>query len=122
MLTFKDKQRTVRKRLESLREKATISELTVKRLLDEINERYIFQKSFIKGNFYCIVDFYLPKRKLCLEVDGGYHFSDKQRKKDYIRDKYLKVDRGFKVLRISNEAVKIIDSVSLKLLLDKAIL
>lgn len=120
MLTFKDKQRTIRKRLDSLRERATKSELVIQILLNELGERHMFQKGFFEGDFYCIVDFYLPKRKLCIEVDGGYHFSDEQRVKDFRKDKYLKEYRGFKVLRISNEAANAINSESLKILILKA--
>lgn len=120
MITFKDKQKTIHSRLNNLREKATKHELIVKSLLDSINEYYIFQKGFIKGNFYCIVDFYLPKRKLVIEVDGGYHFSDEQRRKDATRDNYLKNERGFNVLRISNNAAENIDSESLQILISKS--
>jgi len=120
MIEFKDKQRTLFNRLNTLRINATKSELKMIDLLNEIKVKYIFQKGFIKGNFYCIVDFYLPKYRLCIEVDGGYHFTDEQRKKDYAKDNYLKNERKFKVLRISNKATENISSESLKILISKA--
>lgn len=68
------------------------------------------QKGFYKGEFHCIVDFYLPKPlKTCIEIDGGYHDTPKQKYKDYWKDKYLTEVRGFKVIRIKNEDVKNFD-------------
>jgi len=55
MITFKDKQKTIHKRLNTLRNKATKQELIIYKMLESLNEYFIFQKGFIKGNFYCIV-------------------------------------------------------------------
>ncbi len=89
-------------------------------LLEELKIKFIFQKAFIKGDYYCIVDFYLPRPyKLCIEVDGGYHFSDEMRKKDAAKNAYLK-SRNLKVLRLSNDVVKHISADSLLMLINKA--
>ena len=37
----------------------------------------------------CIVDFYCPKAKLVVEVDGGQHYDDPQINKDKKRNAYL---------------------------------
>ena len=101
-LTFKDKQKTVFKRIKTLRELATPSELIFKQKLDELNIYYKFQKAFIQGDYYCIVDFYLPRpHKICIEIDGEYHSNNYQQKKDIAKDKYLN-DRGLRVIRIKN--------------------
>ena len=100
-ITFKDKQKTLFKRLKKLRDNATKSELIFKEILDSLKIKYIFQKGFISGDAYVIVDFYLPKPyKICIEIDGKYH--DKQKGKDKWKDDYLK-GRGFRVIRIKNE-------------------
>lgn len=113
MIEFKEKQKTLFKRKKSLVEKATDSEIQFKNILDENNIRYIFQKGFIQGNNYCIVDFYLPKpHKICIEIDGPYHDREDQKRKDFYRDKYLK-ERGFRVVRIKNENVLNFDVLSL---------
>ncbi len=53
-----------------------------------------------------IVDFYCPKAKLIIELDGGQHYYGKTKEKDKKRDKYLK-NIGLKVLRFSdNEVLK----------------
>lgn len=58
-----------------------------------------------------IVDFYCPKAKLVVEVDGGQHYNEKETEKDRIRDGYLN-EKGLNVLRFSDsEVLKDIDSV-----------
>jgi len=51
-----------------------------------------------------IVDFYCPKVKLVIEVDGGQHFSDEIAEYDRIRDEYLS-NLGLRVLRFTNTDV-----------------
>ncbi len=48
-----------------------------------------------------IVDFYCPKAKLVIEVDGSQHFSDEMTEDDKIRDEYIN-SLGLKVLRFTN--------------------
>lgn len=84
----------------------TVYETKFKKLLDEINIRYMFQKGFIKGDLHCIVDFYLPKPyKLCIEIDGEYHNELSQVAKDINRNKYLGGFREFTVLHFTNKEV-----------------
>ena len=110
-ISFKDKQKTLFSRIKYLREHSTTAERMFKSLLDKLEIKYIFQKSFIKGNAYVIVDFYLPKPyKLCIEIDGGYHLT--QKSKDNRKDEYLK-SRGFKILRFTNDEVNSLDSLRL---------
>ena len=58
-----------------------------------------FYRQKIIGNF--IVDFYCPKARLVIEVDGGQHYEKAGIKKDKNRDKYLQ-SLGLKVLRFTN--------------------
>jgi very-short-patch-repair endonuclease len=51
-----------------------------------------------------IVDFFCPKVKLIIEVDGGQHYFGKTHDADIKRDEYLKI-LGFKVLRFSDRDV-----------------
>jgi very-short-patch-repair endonuclease len=58
-----------------------------------------------------IVDFYCPKGKLIIEIDGGQHYGNDGMKKDQERDRYLH-DLGFDVLRFSDvDVLKNIDGV-----------
>jgi very-short-patch-repair endonuclease len=51
-----------------------------------------------------IVDFYCPRAKLVIEVDGGQHYYGKKHNDDLKRDEYLK-GIGLKVLRFSDRDV-----------------
>ena len=84
---------------------ATKSEKQVKKLLKELKITFIFQREFFykKGKFY-ILDFYLPLNRIAIEIDGEYHDSDEQIKKDNIRQKHIE-DKNIKVIRFKNEEV-----------------
>ena len=51
-----------------------------------------------------IVDFFCPRVKLVIEVDGSQHFSDETTEYDKIRSEYLS-SLGLKVLRFTNTEV-----------------
>ena len=58
-----------------------------------------------------IVDFYCPKAKLIIEVDGSHHFSDEVIENDRIRDEVIS-SLGLTILRFTNvEVMTDIDSV-----------
>ena len=58
-----------------------------------------------------IVDFFCPKAKLVIEIDGGQHYEAKGERQDKIRDEYLK-KLGLKILRFQNtDVLKDIDGV-----------
>lgn len=61
-----------------------------------------FYRQRIIGNY--IVDFYCPKSKLIIEVDGGQHYGNIGNKKDRMRDNYLK-GIGMQILRVSDREV-----------------
>lgn len=106
---FIAKQKTLHPRKAKLIANATKSELIFKDRLDGAGIRYMFNKGFIGGNFYCIVDFYLPRPyRVCVEIDGGYHNTPEQKRKDWAKDKYL-ISRKMRVIRIKNEDVETFD-------------
>ena len=63
---------------------------------------YQFYRQRIIGNY--IVDFYCPKAKLVVEVDGGQHYSVEGMEKDKARDAYI-TQHGLDVLRFSDREV-----------------
>jgi very-short-patch-repair endonuclease len=67
----------------------------------QLKDKQFYRQKNI-GNY--IVDFYCPAGKLIIEIDGGQHYSDEGKKKDEIRDRYLK-HLGFVVLRFSDREV-----------------
>lgn len=111
-MDFKEKQKLNHIRVKKLRIKATLSELRVKEILDSRNIKYVFQKGFLRGDAFAIVDFYIKKNKICLEIDGDYHQAKEQIYYDKWRDNYLK-ERGFKVIRIKNSEIESINNLSL---------
>jgi very-short-patch-repair endonuclease len=52
-----------------------------------------------------VLDFFCPKAKLAVEVDGGYHNTTEQQNRDNARTKYLNAC-GVHVLRFTNEQVR----------------
>ena len=65
-------------------------------------KEYQFYRQQIIGNY--IVDFYCPKAKIVLELDGGQHYNLAGKEKDRERDNYMK-NQGVKVLRFSDREV-----------------
>jgi len=51
-----------------------------------------------------IVDFYCPKAKLVIELDGSQHFTSDVKEYDKVRDLFL-ADMGLTVLRFTNNSV-----------------
>jgi len=61
-----------------------------------------FRRQHSIDNF--IVDFYCPKEKLIIELDGNFHFNPISEKADHLRDQILE-NYGFKILRFENKFV-----------------
>ena len=62
-----------------------------------------FRRQHIVGCY--IADFVCLRKKLIIEVDGGYHSQKEQSIKDYYRTEDLE-RMGFKVLRFRNEDIE----------------
>jgi very-short-patch-repair endonuclease len=60
-----------------------------------------FRRQFSIGHY--ITDFYCPRKKLAIELDGSVH--NKQKEYDAVRDKFMK-DFEIKVLRFTNDEIK----------------
>lgn len=82
-------------------------------LLDRNNIKYEFQHIiYTYENFY-IVDFFIPMCKKIIEIDGGYHITDEQKKLDNIRTNEL-TRIGYTIKRLTNnEVVELGDNVIL---------
>lgn len=88
--------------------KATPAEKKFKEFLDRCGICYEFQKPiYVEGNGY-ILDFSIYSntlnKNICVEIDGEYHYTREQRKKDNKRDKILR-EAGWSVIRLSNHMV-----------------
>lgn len=85
------------------RRQPTPAEITVGCWLAVLQIPFIYQKGFLKP-FHRIVDFYLPKGKIIIEVDGKIH--DKLKRKDKVKDITFLRDRRFRTLRYKNQEVE----------------
>ena len=86
-----------------LRENMTDAErhLWAKIRMKQINGYQFYRQKPI-GDY--IVDFFCPRAKLVIEVDGSQHFSDEMTEYDRIRAEYMK-GLGLRVLRFTNTEV-----------------
>jgi very-short-patch-repair endonuclease len=86
-----------------LRENMTDAEkhLWAKIRMKQLKGRQFYRQKPI-GDY--IVDFYCPKAKLAIEIDGSQHLSGEMTSYDRIRDEYLS-SLGLRVLRFSNTDV-----------------
>jgi very-short-patch-repair endonuclease len=102
---MRTKQSICSRRRISLINRATKEELIIKQKLEDSGIKFIFQKGFIAGNNFCIADFYIPRPyRIVIEIDGEYHKSVSQLKRDKQKDLYYK-SRGFKIIRMLNKDV-----------------
>ena len=86
-----------------LRKNMTETEI---RLWSKIRRRQLkgcqFYRQRIIGNY--IVDFYCPRARLVIEVDGGQHYGGREAGADAARDAYM-AEHGLRVLRFSDREV-----------------
>jgi len=61
-----------------------------------------WRKQHLVGNY--ILDFYCPKAKLCIELDGKMHYTFQGAKEDEQRTKYLN-SKGIRVIRFENRLI-----------------
>lgn len=87
----------------NLRKSMTPAEATLWRFLKSKQMKGIrFRRQFSVRNY--ILDFYCPKYKVVIELDGAGHFTEEGMKADKERDNYLN-SVGILVLRFENELV-----------------
>ena len=55
------------------------------------------------GNY--IVDFYIPKKQLVIEIDGIQHLTKENKEKDRTRDAFLE-GQGLRVMRFLNDSIR----------------
>lgn len=101
---LKDSQKNNFKYRNILIQKATKEELILKKFLEDNKIRFLFQKGFLKP-FHRIVDFYIPRRKVIIEVDGDYHKEPIVELRDLNKDIEWLWDRGMTTIRITNKEI-----------------
>ncbi|MBI2860294.1 MAG: DUF559 domain-containing protein [Chloroflexi bacterium] len=95
--------RKLRERSQQLRKSMTVAEtfLWSKIRLKQVKGYWFYRQKPV-GKY--IADFYCPKARLVIEVDGGQHFSDEIAEYDKIRNEYM-ASLGLRVIRFANAEV-----------------
>ena len=70
--TITTREDIMMERVESIRGKATEAEESMCKILSALNINYVFQYACNIGNDI-IMDFYIPSKRISIEIDGGYH-------------------------------------------------
>jgi len=90
-------------RMYELREKSNVYEHKIGELLIKHDVEFIHQAPFVfRPKTIYFVDFFLPKERIVIEVDGSYHKSYSMLSKDGERDANFK-SIGIRVIRVVNE-------------------
>lgn len=92
---------------------ATPAELLLVSKLKFRNIRFSFQHPVLTEHSFFTADFYIPRHGLIIEVDGGCHNSEENRRKDFIKDLVYE-SLGYHVIRIKNSEVDTFDTMRIK--------
>ena len=87
---------------QTLRRQLTKGEVILWKRLQYDQLTYRFRRQFGIGKY--IVDFYCPKLKLVIEVDGYSHLDEKVFANDQVRQEYLE-NQNITVLRYNSEEI-----------------
>ncbi len=80
------------------------------------NLKFYRQFPFVFGEYNFIADFYCPKIKLIIEIEGEIHLKNEVRKYDKFREEIF-IEAGYKVLKFGNrEVIKSTDKVMEKII------
>lgn len=85
----------------SLLEHTTGAEAAACRALHEAGIKYISQYPIVTGRQTFFADIYIPSLRLVLEIDGGYHFTPEQRRRDANRSAAMR-RLGYHIYRLTN--------------------
>lgn len=107
MKLFRERSNKIQGFKFQLRKKITPAETAFRKVLRENNIKYLFQRPFHSKDFKCIADLFLKsdKANIVVEIDGGYHLSEGQIRKDRYRSKWLIENRKCNIIRFTNEIV-----------------
>jgi very-short-patch-repair endonuclease len=66
------------------------SEIAAQNTLEKLGYKVIPQYKITTGRHTFYIDLYVPQLRLCIEIDGGYHFTAQQKKRDALRSACLR--------------------------------
>lgn len=106
-----NKKKALGKKYErELRENQTPAERMFKKLLRQVKKEYDlkfeckFQKGWYEDEAFYISDFYFPRSKMTVELDGMQHSNPHQMRKDERKSRHLRA-LGIGTIRLKNQMV-----------------
>ena len=97
----KMREQDLRNRAQKMRKEPTVEENKIWHiLLKRMKPRFFRQ--YVIGNY--IVDFYCPKLKLIIEIDGEQHYFAENEKYERNRTRFLE-NEGYRILRFYNSDI-----------------
>src|SRR5437016_1910325 len=90
-------------RVEIERTNANEFEMIAKDVLDALDVDYVWQFPVPETGY--VADFYIPSRRLLLEIDGKFHLHSKHLRRDQKRDARVRA-LGYTVVRVQHKAIK----------------
>lgn len=103
---YREVENAIKYRIENSK-KLTLYEKIFKDICIELNILFESQKVFFNDNSFYILDFYFPKYKVAVEIDGSHHCNDlRQYFYDIKRTDYLKEKYNVNTIRIPNLFLK----------------
>lgn len=100
----------IKKRRNELLEKSTSAEKAACAILNKLGLKHIRQYPIWTGRRQYYADIYIPKYKLILEIDGKYHYTNEQTRKDTNRSAGIR-RLGYHVCRLSNAEARKVDKI-----------
>lgn len=103
---------------QDLMSKTSNAEKTAIRNCKLLGYKVVRQQPITTGRKLYFADIYLPELKVIMEIDGGYHYTNKQKRKDGNRSAGI-WRMGYHVVRLSNHDARNINKVKAKIELIK---
>lgn len=101
-----------------LMSKTSNAEKAAIRNCELLGYKAVRQQPIATGRKLYFADIYLPELKVIMEIDGGYHYTNKQKRKDSNRSAGI-WRMGYHVVRLSNHDARNINKVKAKIELIK---
>lgn len=109
-------ERWIRQRRADLMARSSDAERAAYRALLSLGYKVIRQYPINTGRRIYFADLYLPQLKTIIEIDGGYHYTQSQHRRDRNRSNGI-WRLGYHVLRLSNRDARNVEKIRRKLAL-----
>lgn len=116
--TMKPSKALINRMRQDLMSKTSDAEKAAIRNCEILGYKVVRQQPITTGRKLYFADIYIPSLKLIIEVNGGYHFTDNQKRKDKNRSQGVR-RLGYSLFNITNKDARNINKVKAKIELIK---